>query len=691
MGLIEHILEQPTVTSVGWMLVHSVWQGILVACILAVALRRMHNHSADSRYAVTCAAMVMVVALPVATLFVIRVDPSGATSVLQGSPSSHIEVSGAHGPTHSPFAGPHAHQQDMRAVGSSSEARLPTYSLGTSLARIAEHWQEGVLIAIGTWLPWMTLGWFAGVTVFTARLLRNAIGLGHLRRQCQHCRCAQRYQRFVDRLSKRMGLVRPIRLLESTWTRSPITLGWLRPMILLPATAITGLTPEQLEAILAHELAHIRRYDYLVNLFQAVIETLLFYHPAVWYVSHRVRIEREHCCDDLAVRACGSRLVYIRALTWLEESLGSKTQLALAADGGSLVCRVRRLAGPEFHYQRCRLTSVSMALMFILVAAAALAAHASGLMLLGTGQLPVRPVQRFEAVAMTWVTVADAENEGELSGEGAGGFGPSRVCGAVGYNYQIAANEVTAGQYCAFLNAVARNDRYGLYNELMWTDDLGCGIERAGQPGDYAYSVSPNYAHRPVSFVSWGDAARFCNWLTNGQPEGPQEAATTEDGSYTLNGATSLGELSAIVRNPYARYVIPTEDEWYKAAYYDATKADFRDYAWQSGSVPGHPASDQDSGQGANYLIEPEDDHVNGAYSATQVGIFSSSPSAYGTFDQNGNVWEWNETVVEDMTRGLRGGAFNTTLTHLRAAHRGSLLATDMHAHVGFRVARVGG
>ena len=121
--------------------------------------------------------------------------------------------------------------------------------------------------------------------------------------------------------------------------------GWMRPVILLPVTAVTGLPPDQLEAILAHELAHVRRYDYLVNLVQSVVETLLFYHPAAWWISGRIRAEREHCCDDWAVELCGDRLTYARALAALEEQRGAGWLLAPSARDGSLLARVRRLLG----------------------------------------------------------------------------------------------------------------------------------------------------------------------------------------------------------------------------------------------------------------------------------------------------------------------------------------------------------
>jgi beta-lactamase regulating signal transducer with metallopeptidase domain len=132
--------------------------------------------------------------------------------------------------------------------------------------------------------------------------------------------------------------------IKSALVEVPMVVGWLRPVILLPASALSGLSPDQLEAILAHELAHVHRHDYLVNAFQNLVETLMFYHPAVWWISRCIREEREHCCDDLVVRVCGDRVIYVRALVALEEARGLP-RLALAATGGSLLHRVRRLLG----------------------------------------------------------------------------------------------------------------------------------------------------------------------------------------------------------------------------------------------------------------------------------------------------------------------------------------------------------
>src|SRR5207247_9522060 len=140
-------------------------------------------------------------------------------------------------------------------------------------------------------------------------------------------------------------VLRPVRILESALVQVPTVIGWMRPVVLIPASALAGLTPRQLEAVIAHELAHIRRYDYLVNLLQTAVEILLFYHPAVWWVSREIRQEREHCCDDVAVEVCGDALTYARALAEIEALRNIRPQLAMAADGGSLLARIERIIG----------------------------------------------------------------------------------------------------------------------------------------------------------------------------------------------------------------------------------------------------------------------------------------------------------------------------------------------------------
>ncbi len=305
-----------------------------------------------------------------------------------------------------------------------------------------------------------------------------------------------------------------------------------------------------------------------------------------------------------------------------------------------------------------------------------------------------------QAVEIQTVSVGNPGNAGEGSGESYGGWGPDRICGAVDYVYNIGTFEVTAGQYTEFLNAVAATDTYGLYNERMNVDsglsnaEYGCNIERftgngtVGAP--YAYRVEANWADRPVNYVSWGDAARFANWLHNGQPTGAQDLTTTEDGSYYLNGAITDGELIAIVREDDATWVIPSEDEWYKAAYHknDGPTGNYFGYPTSTDSVPSNDLNDSDPGNNANFYDSGFT--IGSPYYRTVVGDFENSESPYGTFDQGGNVWEWNEAILYASPRGVRGGTFGISRYSLHAADRdGRDNPTSEPYDIGFRVAEV--
>jgi formylglycine-generating enzyme required for sulfatase activity len=293
------------------------------------------------------------------------------------------------------------------------------------------------------------------------------------------------------------------------------------------------------------------------------------------------------------------------------------------------------------------------------------------------------------------VTVGNPGNAGKWVGESYGGVNSDRISGAVDYVYCMGKFEVTAGQYCAFLNAVAADDTYGLYTTNMsdpYTSPPenilgpGCNIQRNGSPGNYTYSVASDWANRPVNFVNWGDAARFCNWLTNGQPTGTQNLGTTEDGAYYLNGGTSMNELPYVTRKANARYVIPTEDEWFKAGYYKggSTNAGYWDYPTSSDAVPGRDMADA-SGNNTNYSPYP----IDNGKCTTLVGEFQNSASPYGTFDQGGNVEEWTEEITNQVYRGSRGGAWLIDASDQRAVVRGGRWPVDEVGWLGFRIAEV--
>lgn len=269
-------------------------------------------------------------------------------------------------------------------------------------------------------------------------------------------------------------------------------------------------------------------------------------------------------------------------------------------------------------------------------------------------------------ITIETVAVGDPGNTGELSGPGAvGGWGSDRICGSVAYTYNIGKYEITAAQYTAFLNAKAKSDTYGLYNTLMWSYPYGCKIQRSGTSGNYTYSVASNYANRPVNELGCWDMLRFANWISNGQGNGD-----TETGSYTMttDGMTN----NTITRNGGAKWVVTNEDEWYKAAYYKGggTSAGYWDYPIRSDSI--------DTAK-ANY---------NWSVNGTTIAGSYAYPSAYGTFDQAGNVWELTEPIVGTTGGGQRGSAFNNTVQNIHAGCRGVyVISTEEQATYGFRLA----
>jgi len=262
--------------------------------------------------------------------------------------------------------------------------------------------------------------------------------------------------------------------------------------------------------------------------------------------------------------------------------------------------------------------------------------------------------------------------------------------GSVDYRYQIAKYEVTNGQYTEFLKAVANvNDPYELYDNGM--SGYWGGIKRYSVSGGYTYTAKSGREDLPVSFVTWYDALRYANWLHNDQPDtGVQDSSTTEDGAYTFTGLSAVGS-----RNDGAKFWLPSEDEWYKAAYYDPNYGGpgvggYYTYATQSNTPPvsEYPETPGGHPQGSANYRDP--DFVAPRPRSSPVGSYTNSASAYGTFDQNGNVWEWNEADVlgGGIFRGSRGGSFFSVGSGgLASAHRSYSSATECGYSLGFRVA----
>jgi len=301
-----------TTHALGWALVDSLWQNALAAAGLAALLAIIPVRAARTRYAVAIVTLALMLALPAATAVRLSEMSPWTSDVVTATSAV------APGPT-----GP----------GPQAVATTPT--------------PAAIRAAIEPILPWVVLAWFGGVVALSLRLASGGLmtrQLGRVGTSSVPDACVE----AVARLAARLRISRPVRVLGSAVVQVPAVIGWLRPMILLPASALTGLTPLQLDALLAHELAHVRRYDYVANLLQSVVETLLFYHPAAWWVSQQVREEREHCCDDLAVAVCGDAHFYATALLSMERLRVTPPAFALAAAGrgGTLMGRIQRLVAP---------------------------------------------------------------------------------------------------------------------------------------------------------------------------------------------------------------------------------------------------------------------------------------------------------------------------------------------------------
>jgi len=312
MNALTDILSHQVVYKLGWTLLHLLWQAAAVALLLAILLRLLRRASANLRYIVACTALALVVVLPVATIQLIQ------------APASYSAVRAESAPSLSPQV-----ETEEIALLKPLESPAPGIPL---------------VVLLEPALPYIVAAWLLGVLTLSVWHLGGWAHLQRLKRRIVKKADAALIE-TLSALAAKLKVARPVQLAESALVQIPAVVGWLRPVILLPAAAVTGLTTEQLEALLAHELAHIRRCDYLVNMLQTVVEILGFYHPAVWWISHKIRDERENCCDDLAVNVCGDKMRYARALAEMERIRSSQPEFALAANGGNLFTRICRLIG----------------------------------------------------------------------------------------------------------------------------------------------------------------------------------------------------------------------------------------------------------------------------------------------------------------------------------------------------------
>jgi beta-lactamase regulating signal transducer with metallopeptidase domain len=308
----DPLLDSPLVQSIGWALIHFVWQGTAIGIATAMTLRALAGARPATRYGVACFSLVLMLIVPVVAVLTDRVSDTATPA----APAAALNVVTA--------------------------------------------------VPLDRWLPSAVVAWLAGVLLLSVRLVVACAGVERLKRATRPVDATVVAR--VQSLAHRFGIDRPVRVFESALVRVPTVVGSLRPVILLPASVITGLAPAYLDAVLAHELAHVRRHDYLVNALQSLVETLLFYHPVVWWCSRQIRIEREHCCDDMVVEVGGDRLAYATALAQLEELRGLEPMLSLNASGGRLVDRIRRLLGESPMKERRSMTWTIAAALVVVTA-----------------------------------------------------------------------------------------------------------------------------------------------------------------------------------------------------------------------------------------------------------------------------------------------------------------------------------
>lgn len=333
----------PLVDALGWTLLHFLWQGTVVAVLLWLFFLAGKAFSAGIRYAAAAWALAAMAVWPMVTflgqdrktapvvaapraLIAVREPPRHAVpcvpAVLSGPSTVQPTVPPPAVPVSPPIPVVSARPEPIQPVSLSLHTRLRPY------------------------FPWIAAGWALGVVLLSMRCFLGWRVVRSTRRKGTVLRDPEWMARF-ENLKTRLRISHPVSLLVSATSAVPMVIGWLKPVVLVPAATMTGLSPAQLESILAHELAHIRRQDYLVNLCQVAVETVLFYHPAVWWVSARMREERENCCDDMAASVTGGVVAYAKALTALEEirGLSPVPAVVVSAVGGSLLARVRRILG----------------------------------------------------------------------------------------------------------------------------------------------------------------------------------------------------------------------------------------------------------------------------------------------------------------------------------------------------------
>ncbi|MCS0656996.1 M56 family metallopeptidase [Massilia terrae] len=385
--------------AIGWTLLDFVWQGALVGCMVALGLTALRGARPQLRYLAACSGLMVCLLWPASGLVKRLVTPAAGAFARAGA----------------------AHVAGLANIATGADMLA---WLQANMAMLVAAWAACVL----------------------ALALRMALGLAWINRSARSTSTSHAWQARLTQLAAHAGIARPVRLRIVEALASPVTAGWWHPVVLVPASLVSGMPAELLEALLAHEIAHIRRHDYLVNLAQNLVETILFYHPAVWWISGRIRAEREQIADDIAARQLGDPKRLARALSELEKrQFGSRQQLAQAASGGDLMARVRRLLRPDT--PSAGWTSLVPLLGIAMLCAAAYANNAPAPI-----RLPVaatqRPIVDFSTCTKPMYPKADLQ---------AGHEGTVTLMFLVGANGKVEQAKVTRSSGYPSLDASARD------------------------------------------------------------------------------------------------------------------------------------------------------------------------------------------------------------------------------------------
>ncbi len=339
MNWFDQIVSSQLVYRLGWAVIHSLWQAAVLAGMLALMLLVIPKRKNTLRYLCSCLALFTLVAAFVTSACMIR------------PPTNHHAQTNPWMAASVPMAEPVA---PLPSALTTTESDHPQTALtpstptakGSRQTPAQRSWQANMSRTISPWIGAVTGAWFAGVCALSVWNLGGLIAVRRLR-LIGTWPVSSDLTATLEELAQRLSVRRAIRLLQSTVVKTPMTIGWLRPVILMPISLLSEMSPQQIETIIAHELAHIRRYDYLVNMLQTLAETLLFHHPAVWWISHTIRTEREYCCDNAVITLTSDQINYAKALTSLAEIRNHVPQLAVAASGGKLLARIRHILATD--------------------------------------------------------------------------------------------------------------------------------------------------------------------------------------------------------------------------------------------------------------------------------------------------------------------------------------------------------